>query len=137
MCEKTNNSDLKTKHNLEFEARPGRFAHMEYRVGTVTGQWGTTSDSYYVLSFLNHEPNNGHLDDVFEWFEFSCKRDENNLIILECFNERFYQHLLSKRDFKALDKGCTNAIKVFNTKAYKRMLRVGNKIIQPKTLRSR
>lgn len=120
-------SDLITIHNLPFEVRPGKYEHMEYRVGTVTGQWGSCSDSFYILSFLNHEQGNGHLDDVFEWFEYSCKRDGKNLIILECMNEDFYRHLITKRGFIALNKD--NLIKVFNKKAYKRLIRMGNDIL--------
>lgn len=117
---------ITTKHNLAFEVRQG-LSFMEYRVGTVTGQWGSCSDSFFILSFLNHEPGNGHLDDVFEWFYNSCKRDGKNLIILECMNDAFKKHLIAKRDFIPL--GVDHLIKVYNKKSYKRLLRMGNEIL--------
>lgn len=104
---------------------------MLYKIGTVTGQWGCTPDAYIILSFLNHNPGNGHLDDVFEWFEHSCRRDKRNLIIMDIMNSRFLMHLLAKRGFTQLDSECNHVIKIFDTKAYKRFRRKGNKFLYP------
>lgn len=129
-----------TTHKLDFEAAYSPYdifgdnGHKMYRVGTCDGQWGSTKDCYFILSILNKQPGNGHVQDVFEWFEFSCKRDNKNLLVLECMNERFYNHLLSKRGFIKLDEKGDNVIKVFNKKLYKKLLKNGNEIIAPKTL---
>lgn len=132
-------NEIKTTHNLDFCWKPsvynfGGSDHKEYKVGTCHGQWGSTFDSYYVLSVINREPGNGHLDDVFEWFEHSAKRDGKNLMVLDCENQRFYNHLLAKRGFVALDSQKQNVIKVFNQKKYKHLLKHGNEIIKKGTL---
>lgn len=127
-------SIIQTKHNLDFEVTESKLG-MLYRIGTVTGQWGSTWDSYYILSFLNHKQGNGHLDDVFEWFEYSCKRDCRNLLVLECMNERFATHLMNKRGFFSLDPEGLNYIKVFNKTYYKKLRRKGNEILMPITLK--
>jgi hypothetical protein len=72
---------------------------MLFRIGTCEGQWFAIEHSYCILSVLNNNPGNGHLDDVFEWFEFSCKRDKKALLVLEVMNDRFKQHLITKRGF--------------------------------------
>lgn len=132
----------KTKNNLQFEAcdSPYNFfigvpKHKLFRVGTCEGQWGDTYDSYFILSVVNSKPGNGHLNDVFEWFEMSCKRDNKNLLVLECENERFYNHLISKRGFVALDKEQRNCIKVFNKRMFKRLKKKGNPILKKGTLK--
>lgn len=124
-----------TKHKLDFEAAPGKYGFDPvFRIGSCHGLWGSTSDSYYILSVINAEPGNGHLDDVFEWFEFSCKRDGKNLLVLACFNSRFYLHLLSKRGFVPLDAEGENCIKIYNRMRYKKLLKHGNRVIQKGSL---
>jgi hypothetical protein len=130
---------FKSTHNLLFEAAESPYAildsdHQMFRIGTCEGQWGYTTDSYYILSVTNKEQGNGHLDDVFEWFENSAKRDGRNLLVLECLNNKFYQHLLNKRGFKPLDKEQNNCIKIFNKKQYNKLLRDGNEILIKGTL---
>jgi hypothetical protein len=66
-----------------------------------------------MLAVVNDNPGNGHLDDVFEWFEGSCRRDKKNFRILEIWNKAFREHLLTKRGFIA--QGKDNAIKYFTT----------------------
>jgi hypothetical protein len=132
-----------TTHNLDFESAESPYnifgdifgsGHMIFRIGTCHGQWGSTKDSYYILSVINNIPGNGHLTDVFEWFEFSCKRDNKNLLVLKCMNKRFYTHLSSKRGFSPLDAKGENLIKIFNKKAYKQLKKNGNEIIKAGTL---
>lgn len=94
----------------------------------MASQWGIGKSFYYILSIINDKPGNGHLDDVFEWFENSCKRDGRNLLVLECFNEEFYDHLISKRNFLPIGNNKENCIKVFNQSAYKKLLKRGFKI---------
>lgn len=129
---------ITTTHKLDFEACESPYAifdnHKMFRIGTCEGQWTSTKDCYVIISVLNKTPGNGHLEDVFEWFEFSCKRDNKNLLVVECMNESFYLHLLSKRGFIPLDTKGENVIKVFNKKAYKHLKKNGNEIIKAGTL---
>lgn len=132
-------NELKTTHNLTFEMAESPYDifgdnHKMFRVGTCEGQWGSTSDSYYILSVVNNKEGNGHLDDVFEWFEHSAKRDNRNLLVLECMNNDFYNHLISKRGFVKLDNEQKNCVKVFNKKLYRKLLRDGNEIIKKGSL---
>ncbi len=129
------NVQFKSTHNLGFEVAESPYSkllndyHMMFRIGTCEGQWGCISDSYYILSVVNKVPGNGHLTDVLEWFEQSCRRDKKNLMVLECSNKGFYNHLIQKRGFISLDKEGDNCIKVFNQILYKRMLKKGNEIL--------
>jgi hypothetical protein len=110
---------IATKHNLDFEARRWWISHdiKEFRVGTCNGLWFCTKDSYVIMTVCNSQPNNGHLDDVFEWFERSCKRDKKALKVTEIVNKKFYMHLITRRGFTPIDK--ENVIKIF-TKNYKK-----------------
>ena len=98
------NNVLITTHKLNFESRQwfvvldGLYWH-EYRIGTVHGLWRSTDTTYDILAFENTKPGNGHLDDVFQWFENSCKRDKKSLKIMEMMNETFKTHLMVKRGF--------------------------------------
>lgn len=130
---------IKTKHNLDFESAPSPYNifgdnHQMFRVGTCEGQWGFIKDCLFILSVFNKEQGNGHLDDVFQWFEYSAKRQGMNLMVLECMNNNFYDHLIKKRGFQPLDTKRTNCIKVFNRKKYNKLLKHGNEIIKKGTL---
>lgn len=131
---------ITTKHNLDFEVAESRYnffndGHQMFRVGTCEGQWGFTDDSLYILSVINSVQGNGHLDDVFEWFEYSCKAHNKNLLVLAIMNERFYTHLINKRGFVSLDVKNENCIKIFNKKHYKKLLRKGNSVIDKNILK--
>lgn len=128
----TENNACITKHNLDFESCED-YLGLRFRVGTCTGLWGSEKDSYYILAVTNDKPNNGHLDDVFEWFEFSCKRDKKNMLVLQLFNANFYLHLVSKRGFIPLDTDGENVIKVFNKTRYNQLIKKGNSIIDVNT----
>lgn len=95
---------FKTTHNLPFEATPWVFDLMmpliKFRVGTCGGLYGCEGKSYVIIALMNDEQGNGHLEDVFEWFENSCRRDKKSLRIVEIMNERFGKHLIEKRGFK-------------------------------------
>jgi hypothetical protein len=130
---------ITTKHNLDFEVAESPYnffndGHQMFRVGTCEGQWGFTKDCFYILSVANKVQGNGHLDDVFEWFEHSCKSHNRNLIILSVMNSSFYDHLINKRGFTPLDEKRDNLIKIFNKKHYKNLLLKGNEIIDKKTI---
>lgn len=127
-----------TKHKLLFEVAQPKNAlspFPRFRVGTCEGQWFSTDDCFVILSLINSQPGNGHLDDVLEWFEHSCNREHKNLLIIECINAQFWLHLVTKRGFTEMDTTGFNCIKVFNKKAYKKMLKNGNQIIDKTTLR--
>lgn len=106
--------EFKTTHNLEFEAAPWREHPLIilFRVGTCHGQWFSTDDAYCIISIMNETPGNGHLEDVFEWFVNSCKRDKKALIVMELMNNRFKEHLIKKRGFH--DMGNDHVIKEHN-----------------------
>jgi len=76
-----------TTHNLAFEVAPyernidPNTDWQRFRVGTCDGIWGCTEQ------------------DVFEWFETSCRRDGKSFKILEIANDRFKKHLIEKQGF--------------------------------------
>lgn len=112
-------SGFQTEHNLDFEARPWtppivtKSSHefIEYRIGTCEGLYCSDETSYSILTVKNSQKGNGHLNDVFQWFENSCKRDGKDLKVLEIQTERFYNHLVLKRGFTPIDK--ENVIKKY------------------------
>jgi hypothetical protein len=94
---------IKTTHNLDFQvapwARDPSGAIQLFKIGTCHGQWYTHGPAFVILSIVNDSPGNGHLDDVFQWFEYACKRDKYALVIDELMNERFKKHCIEKRGF--------------------------------------
>lgn len=93
-------NDITTKHRLDFMAGdPDRDEWIPYKVGTVEGRFRHVEDAVEILTIFNSEPGNGHLEDVFEWFEYAAKASGKKLRLLEVCNERFEQHLIGKRDF--------------------------------------
>jgi hypothetical protein len=104
--------EFKSTHNLYFETAP--FYHpsaTRFRVGTCTGIFSCDGDNYIIIGIGNDKQGNGHLQDVFDWFENSCKRDKKNLMVVEIMNKPFMKHLIEKRGFKAIDNN--NVIKYF------------------------
>lgn len=102
---------FQSTHNLDFLAAPYKEGLLDtgiklklFKVGTCEGQWGSDPETYYILSIINKVPGNGHLQDVFDWFEHSCKRDKKNLMVLEVENKRFKKHLIKKRGFVPYQK---------------------------------
>lgn len=103
---------FKSKHNLDFEIAewvplinmPLAKEFFRFRVGTCSGLWRSTKDSYDILAIDNKNPGNGHFDDVLEWFIQSCKRDKKVLRVLEIWNKNFKKHLIEKRGFKKINK---------------------------------
>lgn len=129
---------IKTTHNLDFEAcldpiqifMPGL---QRFKVGTVQGQFGLCKNEIFILSITNDEPGNGHLEDVFQWFEYSCKEHKKNFLILEIMNTKFYLHCIRKRGFIPLDTNGQNLIKVFDQGNYIKLKKHGNEILEPLT----
>lgn len=120
---------IQTSHNLDFESREWKpndpvsrsFALLnpnniqEFRVGTCYGQWFYNSKvgaCLCILSIINDSPGNGHLNDVFEWFQYSAKKYKQPLMILELMNERFKRHCIEKRGFIPMP-GTDHLIKIF------------------------
>lgn len=107
---------FESTHKLDFMTAPWNNPLADpgmamFKVGTCDGLYQATNESYCIIAIVNDEPGNGHLDDVFEWFENSCKRDSKSLIIMEVMNQRFKAHLINKRGFVMMDE--ENLIKTF------------------------
>jgi hypothetical protein len=105
--------EFESIHKLPFEIGGEYLAPdvMRFRIGTCTGIYSCEGDKFIIIGIVNHEEGNGHLQDVFDWFENSCKRDKRSLMVAEIMNEGFYKHLIEKRGFTAIDKN--NVIKNF------------------------
>jgi len=108
---------ITTTHNLDFETKPFRIQiegepmNICFKVGTCHGMYCVTEKTYDIIAIENDEKGNGHLQDVFEWFENSCKRDKKDLRVLEFMNEGFKKHLIEKRGF--MPQGRNDVIKYF------------------------
>lgn len=100
---------IQTTHHLDFLSKPDPINALtgddwqRFKIGTCHGQWRATKSAYEILSVINDKPGNGHLNDVFEWFEHSCRRDQKALIVREIWNKGFYAHL-KKCGFKRWGK---------------------------------
>mgnify|MGYP006900773195 CR=1 FL=1 len=104
---------IDTEHHLDFEVSEWLFPEFKmFRVGTCYGLWRSTGKTYDILAIDNKEKGNGHLNDVLQWFEYSCRRDNLSLRVLELWNKRFMKHLIEKRGFKRIKKS-NNVIKHF------------------------
>jgi hypothetical protein len=108
--------DFKSTHSLPFEVANWPLAldkndYKVFRIGTCGGLWKANPTNYEILAVDNKKKHNGHLQDVFDWFENSCKRDKKNLYISEFFNLRFKEYLIRERGFKEFENG---VIKYFN-----------------------
>lgn len=94
---------FKSTHNLPFEVAEWHDPGFKlFRVGSCEGMWSSDSKSYIIVAITNNEPHNGHLNDCFEWFENSCKRDKKSLKVVEIMNVDFMFHLINKRGFKKI-----------------------------------
>lgn len=106
-----------TTHNLDFEAKPfyiqipGEPTNICFKVGTCHGLYIITKTAVEIIAITNEQKGNGHLNDVFEWFEYSCKTSKRNLRIVELMNKQFEKHLITKRGFQK--QGDVNVIKYF------------------------
>ena len=109
---KAKDIQFKSTNNLVFEVAP-HFAQdvSYYRVGTCRGIYSFDANTYTIIAVENDNKGNGHIQDVFDWFENSCKRDKKNLMVAEIMNKNFMKHLIDKRGFKAINGN--NVIKIF------------------------
>jgi hypothetical protein len=113
---------INTDHHLDFMAAPwddplGVGGYMAFIVGTCNGLYSTNKGTLMIISVRNEEPGNGHLEDVFQWFEWSARENGVPLTIVAFMNERFYQHCIEKRGFKPWDawKEGDGLIKTFDS----------------------
>ena len=70
-----------------------------FKVGTCNGLFDSNKASYNLVAIINEKPNNGHFEDVLEWFEQSCRRDKKSLKVVAIQNQKFQEHLIQKRGF--------------------------------------
>lgn len=77
-----------------------------FKIGTCDGLWRATFVTYDILVVNNELPGNGHFEDVFQWFENSCRRDGKMLRIMEVWNKRLKRHLIEKRGFECIGEHC-------------------------------
>lgn len=105
---------IKTTHNLDFEAMPWERdpSMIKFKVGTCHGVYSSGEFIFRIIAVINDKPGNGHLDDVFQWFENSCRRDNKALMMMEFFNDRFKKHCIEKRGFVEVP-GKNDLIKTF------------------------
>jgi hypothetical protein len=103
--------EWQSKHKLDFGVSPAPrpmindgYRWWDFRVGTCTGLFGANKTQYIILAVINNEANNGHFDDVLEWFERSCKRDKLDLVFMHVVNPRLLKHLCTKRGFVIHEK---------------------------------
>lgn len=105
---------FKSTHNLDFlcaaydnplEAMgiKDEFTWIRFKVGTCHGLWAANDKSFLILAVENDEKGNGHFNDVLEWFEQSCKRENKTLIFVEVMNTKFKQYLMNKQGFQAIE----------------------------------
>jgi hypothetical protein len=112
--------EVQTIHKLSFElagwphGTPVHAAtYLAFRVGTCRGLYTATREEYQIIAIENDRSGNGHLDDVFEWFENSCKRDHKHLRVCAIWNLKFKKHLLKKRGFVQAADDKEDVIKKF------------------------
>lgn len=96
---------FKSTHDLEFQIGQWHDQTLSrFIIGTVDGLWTLDNENYIIVSITNKEPNNGHFEDVLDWFYHGCEIDGKNLKIIEIENAAFMAHLIEKRGFVRLDK---------------------------------
>jgi hypothetical protein len=116
-----NTKDFHSTNNLDFYAGeyngidPEMDKYEQFRIGTCTGLWNCTNNNYDILSVINDKPGNGHLQDVFDWFENSCQRDNYNLRLLEVSLPWLREMLIYKYGFVP-ELGTNNMIKYLRQK---------------------
>lgn len=109
-------SAIRTTHGLTFEVSDhfkvlgmdDGYGWMGFRIGTCEGLWTQKVGAYRILAIQNKEPHNGHLEDVFEYFEHACRRDKMPMVVHEVNNPALARILL-RRGF----------LPIFGTKEFK------------------
>jgi len=78
---------------------------IRFRMGTITGLWGETPTTHDIIEIENSKPNNGHLQDVFNWFEGFCQKTNKDFRVTNITNQGFGKHLDEKRGFEVFSNG--------------------------------
>lgn len=100
----TTEPEFKSTNELEFLcARHWMKGFIAYKVGTCHGIYTSDENNFQILAVVNESPGNGHLQDVFDWFENSCIRDKKGLMFMEVWNPGLKNHLI-KRGFEETKK---------------------------------
>lgn len=113
--EPASNNAIVTAHKLNFETADyeknvlGEQQLKWFKVGTCRGMCTTDKAYIVVIALVNDSKHNGHLEDVFQWFEFSAKNIKKDLMFIVENNEDFKKHLIGKRGFT--DAGGSKLIK--------------------------
>lgn len=105
---------ITTTHKLDFFSRKWWLdqSYVEFKIGTCSGIYDCHDKTYRILAITNDVVNNGHFEDVLEWFEYACRRDGYNLMFQEVANNRLGRHLIDKRGFTTTDN--INYIKIIS-----------------------
>lgn len=108
-----------TTHKLDFEVADwyGHEKIKVFRVGSCHGQWFWLEVKGFgqclcLLSVMNEFPGNGHLEDVFQWFENSAKRAKVPFMMMDFENQAFKKHCIEKRGFEEVI-GTDHIVKFF------------------------
>lgn len=110
-----------TKNNLDFWSKNyegvqptgDKEDRIWFIVGTCRGMYIIDDSAYDLWAIGNSRPGNGHFDDVLQWFEFFCNRDNKDFIISRIENTKFRSHLIGKRGFA--EHGPAGVIKKIKT----------------------
>jgi hypothetical protein len=96
---------IETTHKLDFEACPWPISpdQTAYRIGTCHGIYYFSDEGINLIVIHNDNPGNGHLEDVFEWFEYACRAQGCDLYIRSFFNKRFKKHCIEERGFQSIN----------------------------------
>jgi len=88
-------------------------SYWAFRVGTCRGLYTASKEEYQIIAIENDRMGNGHLTDVLEWFDNSCRRDGKSLRVCAIWNKKFKKHLLKKRGFVQAADEADDVIKRF------------------------
>jgi hypothetical protein len=97
---------FKPKKKLLFLDKPWIISNdtTEFKMGTCRGLFRRGLDSYIIISLINDQSDNNHLDNVLEWFKRKCKNDNMNLRVLEVW-DLYIEKMLSRHGFIVNDNG--------------------------------
>jgi hypothetical protein len=85
---------------FRWEKSVGHEKVYKFICGTVDGIFTVEKERVVMIGIGNMQPGNGHITDVFQWFERACRELKKNFWIVEIINEGFYRHLVEKHCFQ-------------------------------------
>lgn len=96
-------TEFKSTNNQNFEIAPywgilneivkSNEKYISFKVGNIKGAFRALDSQYQILAVFSNRPGSGHMKDVLEWFENSCKRDNYDLVINDVVNPRLVGYL--------------------------------------------